>query len=238
MTVPTAVTSQSGRNDSPKTSSSRSCQCRFSRVDGVTSILEETIGERTTVQSFVDTEYGGLDHYWEYTGTLFRSHYAHESPETIEEVRKLAADDDIAVLEPGGFDNTYELVTTDSFASEHGLETLTDLAEKFGDSDVRFGLGDEFVHRIDGWRGFVDAYDVDADRANEITSDAEVVLAGSTYDLRGREVDVVMGFRRIPNSAVPIWSPSRTIGRSSPPTTRWRSFTSRRSRPSRRSKRR
>ncbi|TYT61788.1 hypothetical protein FYC77_11115 [Natrialba swarupiae] len=171
----------------------------LSRVDGVTSILEETIGERTTVQSFVDTEYGGLDHYWEYTGTLFRSHYAHESPETIEEVRKLAADDDIAVLEPGGFDNTYELVTTDSFASEHGLETLTDLAEKFGDSDVRFGLGDEFVHRIDGWRGFVDAYDVDADRANEITSDAEVVPAGSTYDLlEAEEVDVVMGFSTDP----------------------------------------
>ncbi|MEY7849557.1 glycine betaine ABC transporter substrate-binding protein [Natrarchaeobius sp. A-rgal3] len=171
----------------------------LSEVDGVASILDDSIGERTTVQSFVDTEYGGLDHYWEYTGTLFRSHYAHESPETLEEVRELAADDDVAVLEPGGFDNTYELVTTDSFATTHGLETLTDLADKLENSDVRLGLGDEFVHRIDGWRGFVDAYDVDADRANEVTSEAVVVPAGDTYGLLEEgEVDVVMGFSTDP----------------------------------------
>ncbi|MFP8952507.1 glycine betaine ABC transporter substrate-binding protein [Natrialbaceae archaeon A-arb3/5] len=170
----------------------------LSDVDGVDSILDDTIGERTTVQSFVDTEYGGLDHYWEYTGTLFRSHYAHESPETLEEVRELAADDDIAVLEPGGFNNTYELVTTDSFATQHGLETLSDLADKLEDNDIRLGLGDEFVHRIDGWRGFTDAYDVESNRANEITSEAEVVPAGSTYDLLEEEVDIVMGFSTDP----------------------------------------
>ena len=160
-------------------------------------LLTDDIGARTTVESFLYARYGGLDHYWEYTGTLKRFHYANDGPETLEDIRELAAEDGLAVLEPAGFNNTYELVTTPEFADEHGLETMSDLADALnGGLEVRLSLGDEFVHREDGWRGFGDAYGVE--RTSELATDAVVVEAGSTYDHLGETVDIVMGFSTDP----------------------------------------
>lgn len=165
-------------------------------------LITDDIGARTTVESFLYTRYAGLDHYWEYTGTLTRLHYANDAPETFEEIRALAGEDGLVVLEPAGFNNTYELVITPSFAEEHGLERMSDFADALNDGlEARLSLGDEFVHRIDGWRGFRDAYRVTEDRWREITDETLVVEAGATYDQLGTTTDIAMGFSTDPELA-------------------------------------
>jgi osmoprotectant transport system substrate-binding protein len=165
-------------------------------------LITDDIGARTTVESFLYARYGGLDHYWEYTGTLKRFHYANDAPETLEDIRELAAEDGLVVLEPAGFNNTYELVTTLSFAEEHGLETMSDLADALNNGlEVGLSLGDEFVHREDGWLGFGDAYGVASSRTRAISNDAVVVEAGNTYDQLGRTIDIAMGFSTDPELA-------------------------------------
>ncbi len=162
-------------------------------------LLTDDIGARTTVESFLYARYGGLDHYWEYTGTLKRLHYANDAPETIDDIRGLAAEDGLVVLEPAGFNNTYELVAAPSFAAEHGLETMSDLAAALNDGlEVRLSLGDEFVHREDGWLGFGDAYGLEGSRTSALTDDAVVVEAGETYDQLGTTIDIAMGFSTDP----------------------------------------
>lgn len=165
-------------------------------------LITDDIGARTTVESFLYARYGGLDHYWEYTGTLKRFHYANDAPETLEDVRELAAEDGLAVLEPAGFNNTYEMVTTSSFAEEHSLETMSDLADALNSGlEVRLSLGDEFIHREDGWLGFGDAYGLAGSRTRAISDDAVVVEAGKTYDQLGKTVDIAMGFSTDPELA-------------------------------------
>jgi len=165
-------------------------------------LITDDIGARTTVESFLYARYGGLDHYWEYTGTLKRFHYANDAPETLEDVRELAAEDSLVVLEPAGFNNTYELVTTPSFAEEHGLETMSDLADALNSGlEVRLSLGDEFVHREDGWVRFGDAYGLAGSRTRAISTDAVVVEAGKTYAQLGTAVDIAMGFSTDPELA-------------------------------------
>jgi len=165
-------------------------------------LLTDDIGARTTVESFLYARYGGLDHYWEYTGTLKRLHYTNDAPETIDDIRDLAAEDGLVVLEPAGFNNTYELVAAPSFADEHGLETMSDLADALNDGlEVRLSLGDEFVHREDGWLGFGDTYGLAASRTRALTNDAVVVEAGETYDQLGTAIDIAMGFSTDPELA-------------------------------------
>jgi osmoprotectant transport system substrate-binding protein len=165
-------------------------------------LVTDDIGARTTVESFLYTQYGGLDHYWEYTGTLKRFHYANDAPESLEAIRKLAAEDGLVVLEPAGFNNTYELVTAPSFAEEHGLETMSDLADALNSGlDVRLSLGDEFVHREDGWLGFGTAYGLTGSRTSDLADDAVVVEAGDTYDQLGTTIDIAMGFSTDPELA-------------------------------------
>ena len=162
-------------------------------------LITDDIGARTTVESFLYARYGGLDHYWEYTGTLKRFHYANDAPETLEEIRELAAEDGLVVLEPAGFNNTYELVITPSFAEEHGLETMSDLADALNNGlELRLSLGDEFVHREDGWLAFGDAYGLTGSQTRAIANDAVVVEAGNTYDQLGTTVDIAMGFSTDP----------------------------------------
>ena len=162
-------------------------------------LITDDIGARTTVESFLYARYSGLDHYWEYTGTLKRFHYANDAPETLEDVRELAAEDGLVVLEPAGFNNTYELVTTPSFAEEHGLETMSDLTDALNSGlELRLSLGDEFVHREDGWLGFGDAYGLAGSRTRAISTEAVVIEAGKTYDQLGTTVDIAMGFSTDP----------------------------------------
>jgi len=169
---------------------------------GEDDLITDDIGVRTTVENFLYARYGGLDHYWEYTGTLKRLHYANDAPETLDELREVADEDGLVILEPAGFNNTYELATTQSFADEHGLETMSDLADALnGGLDVRLSLGDEFIHREDGWLGFGDAYGLGDSQTRALANDAVVVEAGETYDQLGTTIDIAMGFSTDPQLA-------------------------------------
>lgn len=168
---------------------------------GIDRVETDHVGARTTLESFQYLSHGQFDHYWEYTGTLARYHYADERPETLADVRELAAEDGIAVLEPGAFNNTYEMVTTDAWAADNDVTSLSDLLAliEAGD-DVQVALGDEYVGRDDGWQGLTAAYGLDEERRRAFNEHAvEVVEAGATYDLLAAgEVDLSMGFSTDP----------------------------------------
>jgi osmoprotectant transport system substrate-binding protein len=158
------------------------------------------LGETTTVENFTYSRYGTISHYWEYTGTLKRLHYAGYDLDDLDEIRTLGSEDDIAILEPGSFNNTYELLTSTDCRRVHGIETLSDFAAVVNEGvDLQVALGEEFVRRDDGWAGFTLEYGIDEERVHEFNERAVVVKAGDTYELlESGEADVVMGFSTDP----------------------------------------
>jgi glycine betaine/choline ABC-type transport system substrate-binding protein len=160
----------------------------------------DDIGERTTVENFTYSRYGTIQHYWEYTGTLETLHYAQHEPDSFEEVRELAREDDLAVLEPGAFNNTYEMVTSSECSCVHDLETISDFVSAVeSGADLSVVLGDEFVTRDDGWAGLTEAYGMSDEHIREFNQNAVVVEAGDTYRrLEDGDADVIMGFSTDP----------------------------------------
>lgn len=168
--------------------------------EGLDEIETGDIGERTTVENFTYSRYGTIQHYWEYTGTLETVHYARHEPDSFEDVRELAREDDLAVLEPGSFNNTYEMITSSECRRVHDIETISDFVNAVENGvDLSVVLGDEFVTRDDGWAGLTQAYGMSDERVHEFNRDAIVVEAGDTYErLEAGDADVIMGFSTDP----------------------------------------
>jgi osmoprotectant transport system permease protein len=107
---------------------------------------------------------GGLDAYVEYTGTALTT-ILKESPrddprEVLRRVRAaMARRDDVACLEPLGFENTFALLMRREQAERLGIRRLSDLRAHLG--AIRMGAGPEFMNRPDGYPGLVRAYGLD-----------------------------------------------------------------------------
>ncbi len=104
---------------------------------------------------------GGLDAYVEYTGTALTSLLS-EPPENDpvrvrEKVReRMASRDDVAVLDPFGFENTFAILIRKTDAERLKIKTISDAA-RHADT-LRSGFGPEFMNRPDGFPGLVKAY--------------------------------------------------------------------------------
>ncbi|XJS10857.1 ABC transporter permease/substrate-binding protein [Aerococcaceae bacterium WGS1372] len=125
--------------------------------------VEPNFGKTTFV--FNALRSGEVDIYPEFTGTVLADLIG-EIPEagmSEEEVYQLAKEGlaqeyDMTLLEPMTFNNTYTLATTEEFAKEHNLETISDLANASQDAKVGFTL--EFNDRQDGYLGIQDLYGI------------------------------------------------------------------------------
>lgn len=141
---------------------------------------------------------GDIDVYPEYTGTIAEEIFSGElSAADLETMRARLRESGIGMSAPLGFENTYAIGLLSSRADELDLHTISDLASH---PELRFGLGNEFLDRDDGWRALRDAYDLpqrkvqgldhdlaykgleagDIDAMDVYTTDAEIPY----YDIR------------------------------------------------------
>lgn len=106
---------------------------------------------------------GDIDIYPEFTGTITESLLAtpperSTDPATVYEQARdgIRAQDDLVLLEPMEFQDTYAVAVTREYAAAHGLETIGDLRAVEDDATAGFTL--EFNDREDGGRGLASTY--------------------------------------------------------------------------------
>lgn len=129
---------------------------------GATTVDQTGISGTATVRAALET--GEIDIYWEYTGTGWVNILGNTTEDVPEDlhaaVAEADAENEIAWLDAAPFENTYRIATAESFASEHGLATSSDMAA-FVQANPDQGAvcaASEFINRDDGLPGFEEAY--------------------------------------------------------------------------------
>ncbi|WP_411954282.1 ABC transporter permease/substrate-binding protein [Alkalibacillus sp. S2W] len=122
--------------------------------------LETGLGKTSFVFNALET--GSIDVYPEFTGTAL-SQFLDETADSNDaqvvynQARAgLLEEYDLRFLEPMAFNNTYTLATTQEFADEYNLETISDLQSVENEIEAGFTL--EFSDRQDGYLGIQDVY--------------------------------------------------------------------------------
>lgn len=107
---------------------------------------------------------GDIDVYPEFTGTVLSSllqpaptAVSHD-PELVYEMARagLMAQDNLVLLPPMRYQNTYAVAVPRSYAEQHGLQTISDLKKVVHEAVAGFTL--EFADREDGNRGLQERY--------------------------------------------------------------------------------
>lgn len=92
---------------------------------------------------------GEIDCYVEYTGTLREEILQGVRLTDAASIREELANRGVRMSQPLGFNNTYALAISPQLAeAAPGLTSISDLREM---SDLRYGFGNEFMDRGDGW---------------------------------------------------------------------------------------
>lgn len=98
---------------------------------------------------------GEIDVYIDYTGTLLKETYSVEAPADLAACAKLMARDGIVLGPELGFNNTYAIGMKEEQAARLGITNISDLLKH---PSLKFGFGNEFTDRADGWPGLKKAY--------------------------------------------------------------------------------
>lgn len=107
---------------------------------------------------------GSIDMYPEFTGTVTSALLQPpltnigNNPKTVYEAAKegILKQDNLVLLEPMAYQNTYALAVKRSYAEEHGLKTISDLQKVVNTATAGFSL--EFNDRSDGNKGLQSLY--------------------------------------------------------------------------------
>jgi osmoprotectant transport system permease protein len=91
---------------------------------------------------------GEIDVYPEYTGTIGREIFAGRGIESEEDMRRALAEYGVRMTGPLGFNNTYVIGMRPDISERLGVLRISDLREH---PELRFGFGNEFMDRADGW---------------------------------------------------------------------------------------
>jgi osmoprotectant transport system substrate-binding protein len=132
-----------------------------------------------------------IDLYVEYTGTALAAVLKEKAISDHQQVfdlvkREYARRFNLSVMPPLGFDNSFALVMRGQDAREKHLTTLSQLAP-FA-SQMRMGVGYEFLERPDGYTGLIRRYNL------KFAEPPRVMDLGLLYRaLESRQVDIVAG---------------------------------------------
>jgi osmoprotectant transport system substrate-binding protein len=141
-----------------------------SLIAEITSQLLASKGFKVERRSGLDTsslrktqESGGVDLYWEYTGTSLREFNKISEQlgpaETYARVKDLDAAKGLVWLAPSRVDNTYGLAMRRADAAARGIASISDLAAKVQEGErLVFASNPEFYERADGLRPLERAY--------------------------------------------------------------------------------
>lgn len=100
---------------------------------------------------------GAIDVYAEYTGTLIEEILAELNLESDAEIPAALAERGILMTRSLGFSNGYAIGVRGSVADSLGLATISDLRDH---PELRYGFGNEFMDRGDGWPSLQRRYDL------------------------------------------------------------------------------
>jgi osmoprotectant transport system permease protein len=172
---------------------------------------------------------GGLDAYVEYTGTalttILKEPVQTDPAVVLDHVRsELMTRDQVACLDPLGFENTFALLMRRDQAEQLGIRSISDLKAHL--QSIRPGFGPEFMNRPDGYPGLVRAYGLQFNQApreldrnllyRALAQGSLDLAAGDSTDGRIAAFDLVqlVDDRRYfpPYQAVPLVS-ARTLQR-------------------------
>ncbi|MGB5347237.1 MAG: glycine betaine ABC transporter substrate-binding protein [Woeseia sp.] len=93
--------------------------------------------------------------YPEYTGTITEVILRQPELRDLGEIRAALADIDLTLLDPLGFNNSYAIAVSESFARRENISRISDLR---GRAELRVALPHEFLQRPDGWPGLTQRY--------------------------------------------------------------------------------
>ena len=114
------------------------------------------LGMGSTGILFEALKSGGIDVYSDYTGTLSEAILKRPDLKSIEDIQQALLAMDLVMSGPLGFDDTYALAVKESFAEQHHLHAISDLAGV--ESKIRAAFSYEFMDRKDGFLGMAAAY--------------------------------------------------------------------------------
>jgi len=100
---------------------------------------------------------GDIDLYVEYTGTLKQEILVNEQIQSDDQLRRVLASRGLAITAPLGFNNTYSIGMTNRQAASLGVASISDLRQH---PELKFGFGNEFMNRADGWPALQAAYEL------------------------------------------------------------------------------
>ncbi|AKC68338.1 glycine betaine ABC transporter substrate-binding protein [Pandoraea oxalativorans] len=131
-----------------------------------------------------------LDVVWEYTGTsliVYNKVTEKLDPQqTYERVRELDGKIGLVWLNPAALNNTYAFAMPGKMAREEGIETVSQLIEKFrANPDMQFAFDMEFVGRSDGLEPMEQLYDFHLARRNIKQMDPGLVYTA----LKNEQID-------------------------------------------------
>ena len=100
-------------------------------------------------------EFGDIDVYPEYTGTIAEEILAGQGVNGLDAIRAALRTRGILVSRPLGFNNTYAMGMTKERAAELNVHAISDLRAH---PELRFGFSSEFMERGDGWPSLRNRY--------------------------------------------------------------------------------
>ena len=117
--------------------------------------VQRRFGFGATLICYEALKRGEIDVYPEYTGTISRVILGRSEDPSLRQLNNLLAEDEVEVLAPFGFDNTYAITVTEQLAKRYDLHRISDLAAL---PELRLALSYEFMNREDGWPGLAARY--------------------------------------------------------------------------------
>jgi osmoprotectant transport system permease protein len=123
--------------------------------------VERKLGMGSTGILFEALKSGAIDVYPDYTGTLAEAILKQPQLKSVEEIGRALIPMGLVISGPLGFNDTYAIAVKESFATQHQLHTIGDLARV--QSTLRAAFSYEFMDRKDGYPGMVDSYQLKLD---------------------------------------------------------------------------
>ncbi len=93
---------------------------------------------------------GDIDVYPDYTGTIRREILQQYNLQSEAEIHEKLDAFGIMMTRPLGFNNTYAIGMLEPVAEKYGIRKISDLRRH---PELKFGFTNEFMDRMDGWRG-------------------------------------------------------------------------------------
>ncbi|HAZ39643.1 MAG TPA: glycine/betaine ABC transporter permease [Exiguobacterium sp.] len=127
--------------------------------------VKPNFGKTTFVYKALES--GDIDAYPEFTGTVLAS-LTNEKPksndakEVYEQAKTGLKKQDLTLLPPMNYNNTYAVAVPKKLAERYDLKTISDLKQVANQLTAGFTL--EFKDRQDGYKGIQDEYDVNCNR--------------------------------------------------------------------------